>query len=153
MYLLWLSLGTDSGLTLIKLSDHAQTLDHEYYNGCEVMGQLYYSDTHHVPAGERWEDKTAIWRPASFALQNRLLNFLTRDFRFTFLLHRLTHAVAANEHLSLEAMIQCAVSERNRTEAERQQESGEMWLRQQSWLYKTKSPCLTLMLLYKLLKS
>lgn len=33
MHLLWLSLGTDSGLTLIKLSREAQTLDHEYYRG------------------------------------------------------------------------------------------------------------------------
>lgn len=64
--------------------------------------------------------------PASLALQNRLLNFLTHDFRFTFIPHCLTHAVAANGYLSLEAMIQCAVSDRSRTEAERQQESGEM---------------------------
>lgn len=64
--------------------------------------------------------------PASFALQNRLLNFLTHDFRFTFILHCLTHAVAANGDLSLDTMIQCAVSDCDRTEAERQQGSGEM---------------------------
>lgn len=63
MCLLWLSLGTDSGLTLIKLSCEAQTLDHEYYKGYGVMGQLYYSDTHHVSGGLRWEDRTAICLP------------------------------------------------------------------------------------------
>lgn len=84
--------------------------------------------------------------PASFALQNRLLNFLTlpRDFWVTFILHCLTHAVAANEHLSLDAVIQHAVSDRDRDEAERLQECGEMclmWLRWQCGLCETCLPC------------
>lgn len=107
MYLLWLSLGTDSGLTLIKLSCEVQTLDHEYYRGYGVMGQLYYFDKHHFSGGAEVGGQDSHM-PASFALQNRLLNFLTPkpDFCFTFIPHCLTHAVAANEHLSLDAMIQ-----------------------------------------------
>lgn len=59
MHLLWLSLGTDPGLTLIKLSCEAQTLDHEYYRGYGVMGQLYYFNKHHFSRGLKREDQTA----------------------------------------------------------------------------------------------
>lgn len=57
--------------------------------------------------------------PASFTLQSRLMNFLTRlrDFWFTFSLHRLTQRAAANEPLSLDVVIWRAQSER-RMEAE-----------------------------------
>lgn len=64
---------------------------------------------------EGWGGRTR--QPAYFALQNRLLNFLTPDFWVTFILHCLTHAVAANEHLSLDAVIQHAASCRDRIEA------------------------------------
>lgn len=50
------------------------------------------------------------------------------DFRFTFIWYCLTHAVAANEHLSLDTMIQRTVSDRDRAEAERLQEFREMCL-------------------------
>ncbi len=81
MHLLWLRLGTDAGLTLIKLSCEAQTLDHEYYRGYGVMGQLYYSEKLHFSGGLRWEDRTAICLTL-LPCKTGLLNFLTllRDF-------------------------------------------------------------------------
>lgn len=118
MHLLWLSLGTDAGLTLIKLSCEAQTLDHEYYRGYGVIGQLYYSDKHHFSGGFEVGGQDGHM-PACSASQNRLLNFLTppRDFWVTFILHCLTHAVAANESLSLVAVIQHARSDRDQENA------------------------------------
>lgn len=118
MHLLWLGLGTDAGLTLIKLSCEAQTLDHEYCRGYGVMGQLYYSDKHHFSGGFEVGGQDGHMAACS-ALRNRPLNFLTppRDFWVTFILHCLTHAVAANESLSLGAVIQHARSDRERENA------------------------------------
>lgn len=145
MCLLWSSLGTDSGLTLIKLSCEAQTF------GSWILQRLWGYGTAlllwQTPFLRRVEvGGQDSHMSASFALQNRLLNFLTpfRDFWFTFILHRLTHAVAANEHLSLDAVIQHAVSDRDRIETERLQERGEvclMWLRWQDGLCEPCLPC------------
>lgn len=123
MYLLWLSLGTDSGLTLIKLSGEAQTLcsgpglDHEYYRGYGVMGQLYYSDKHHFSG--RQSGRTGRPCACLFCFAKQAVELFTPlcDFWFTFIQHCLTHAVAANEYLSLDTMIRWGLSVPNGTEA------------------------------------
>lgn len=42
----------------IKLSAKAQTLDHEYYRGYGVMGQLYCFDKQNFSRGPRRGDET-----------------------------------------------------------------------------------------------
>lgn len=118
MFLLSLNLGTHSGLTLIKLSGEAQTLDHEYCRGYGTALLLWQT-----PRKDRSTKCLLIFgfKKQPTELFNSALWLLGHLFVCC-----LTHDAAAHRQLSLDAVVQRSVSDRCRREPKSPTQSEEM---------------------------